>query len=146
MQPEERDPKQPEMTRAEWREHRANRYPQQSELQRPDRHWMPEDTIVYGNKDAIATLSKRVAKQERNVCRKTLKAWGKEIRYRVKNAKRSPNDFANDFWLWSAAHPPTAEARTWLAPPDLLLLQYERWLESILTQRIESLDDGSEGG
>ena len=130
--------KQPEMTAAEWRELRARRWPAASELVRPRSYIMPEDAVVYGATDAVTKLSKTVAAQERSVARKNLKAWGKIIRERIQNAKRRPADFENDFWRWSAAHPPTAEARTWLAPPDLLLLQYERWLESILTERIES--------
>ena len=118
----------------------------ESTLPRPASHQLPQDAEIEAVTEVVEALDKAEATAERKIVRAKMRGYGEVIRERHLGPGR-PKDFnsTNEFWRWTRGNAPTVEARTYLSQPELVILQYEAWLESILSRRIEALEDEAAG-
>ena len=113
-----------------------------SVFNRPELPKLPSDADVLAALNAIDSLSDEDAQAELNTALEHLKLWQDVVADRANAVQQGAPHPVNDFYRWSrvTANVPHLLFRRYLDTPDVMAVQWERFLAERLTAKLSGLD------
>ena len=107
---------------------------------RRELHHLPTDEDVENAIAWVRGLSQADAESEHARCDSYIERFESDIAERAKT--QTPNEAVNEFYRWSRAVRPRGAERTHTSTPEIMALQWERWLAYKLKQRLFQIQIG----
>ena len=111
-----------------------------SVFDRPELPRLPSDQTVLDALNAIDSLDELDARAELLTAKEHLRLWLDVLDAREAASKTGAPHPVNDFYRWSRRNPPSRLAREYLDTPDVMAMQYERWLCERLSSKLAGID------